>query len=819
MTLALSLTFGQPAAAEEPATETVPPLAASSGGALLGQGFKGDSESLAQIEMPTGQPKTAPMAVEAARLEAKRRAVENNNRTFFDVDEAEAEAEAAQSQAGIQASQSLLVEGTPPAAETNECLSRDGANTPDGYWLNRFMWCQRYRLGNSLYRIDPPLNLPVFIGTITMEYTAVVVGRKDDRSVRVYFKATPGSVLYEVPPSDLPAAPQMSMTIDADCEDTGCNDFGTSVTSTWSLWNVSDLWWWWDIQSDETASSAPDKVLYHNWFFSFHGSGGGYQFGGGSRTPSRMIRCDSANYFQQFGVEYPKACINAEVIPHIQYSVGSEAHGAVARHIKTAQNMPNSTYPIEDENKSIPGKYTGNRDDPGLHRIDGNGATAQANRNMKNAACNRTAPYNDFTGMPAYDTSTHDCDEYPFASTEEGAWTRNFSVRAVPLGENRSAGGSLLAYYFGDRILYNSQDEFWVEIQDCVSCGGGGGTGTIPDNPPHVDAGSNRTGDEGTTITLNGLAYDDFSTPSVSWSYSASSAVDAGTSCVFGDSQSARTSFTCNDDGVFTVTLTASDGFNPAVSDSATVTVLNAPPRITSLTPSSWSVYRVGTSVPVKATFTDAANDTHTCEIGWDDSSTSYFVAQNHACETTYVYTQAGMYTVEVRVTDDDGATATAKTLIVVYDPQGGFATAGAHYFSEAGALRSSTGASGKMRVEMNPQYQQNEAGPSLSGGRVSLNFDGGAFALQSTRLDWLVVTPDAKVAVKGEGTVNGVGGYGFVAYGYDDPSKLRVVVWSLADGPNPGSSSMYDNRIGGDYDLDLANPQVLDGGSLQVHQ
>jgi hypothetical protein len=39
----------------------------------------------------------------------------------------------------------------------------------------------------------------------------------------------------------------------------------------------------------------------------------------------------------------------------------------------------------------------------------------------------------------------------------------------------RPAGGSLLAYYFGDRILYSHQDEFWVEIHDCNACGGGGG--------------------------------------------------------------------------------------------------------------------------------------------------------------------------------------------------------------------------------------------------------------------------------------------------------------------------------------------------------
>jgi hypothetical protein len=176
------------------------------------------------------------------------------------------------------------------------------------------------------------------------------------------------------------------------------------------------------------------------------------------------------------------------------------------------------------------------------------------------------------------------------------------------------------------------------------------------------------------------------------------------------------------------------------------------------------------------------------------------------------------MYTLQVSVTDDDGATATAKTMVIVYDPQGGFATAGAYFQSPAGALGSDPSATGRMRLQMNPQYQHDEAGPALSGGRVSVTLDGGALTLDSTRLDWLVVTPDAKVAVKGEATVNGAAGYGFVVYGHDDPAKVRVVVWPLSGGANPGSANLYDNRRGMDYDLDRFDPQPLDGGSLQVH-
>jgi hypothetical protein len=71
----------------------------------------------------------------------------------------------------------------------------------------------------------------------------------------------------------------------------------------------------------------------------------------------------------------------------------------------------------------------------------------------------------------------------------------------------------------------------------------------------------------------------------------------------------------------------------------------------------------------------------------------------------------------------------------------------------------------------------------------------------------------------RGDGTVNGVGGYGFVAYAYDDPDSIRLVVWSLADGPYPGAKTLYDNSRKSHYDLDLAEPQPLSAGSVQVHE
>lgn len=60
--------------------------------------------------------------------------------------------------------------------------------------------------------------------------------------------------------------------------------------------------------------------------------------------------------------------------------------------------------------------------------------------------------------------------------------------------------------------------------------------------------------------------------------------------------------------------------------------------------------------------------------------------------------------------------------------------------------------------------------------------------------------------------------GYGFLAYGYDDPDKLRIVIWPLADGPVPGSTPIYDNRRPAGFDIDIAEPQAITGGNVQLH-
>ena len=104
------------------------------------------------------------------------------------------------------------------------------------------------------------------------------------------------------------------------------------------------------------------------------------------------------------------------------------------------------------------------------------------------------------------------------------------------------------------------------------------------------------------------------------------------------------------------------------------------------------------------------------------------------------------------------------------------------------------------------------------TGGKAQFRVDGTDFRLESATLQWLVVTPDARIALKGTATVGGLEGYGFVLYAYE-PDRYRIVVWNLDTGPNPGQDKVFDNRPLGGYDLDLADPQQITAGSIRIHR
>ncbi|GAA3150541.1 hypothetical protein GCM10020001_087700 [Nonomuraea salmonea] len=214
---------------------------------------------------------------------------------------------------------------------------------------------------------------------------------------------------------------------------------------------------------------------------------------------------------------------------------------------------------------------------------------------------------------------------------------------------------------------------------------------------------------------------------------------------------------TCTDDGTYTVRLSADDGVNDPVSATATVTVENAPPVLTLDDPAPWAVYRAGTQVDLAASFTDSgANDTHTCKVTWDDGAQESYAPISGSCDRPHTFEHPGMYTIDVTVTDDDGASDNAEVMVVVYDPDAGFVTAGSTIQSPAGALSEDPAHTGKGSFQFNPKYKPHDDGPVPGGGKVSFGLAGSDLDLDATGLEWLVVTPDGKAAVKGTAKVGG---------------------------------------------------------------
>ncbi|WP_420162372.1 NucA/NucB deoxyribonuclease domain-containing protein [Nocardiopsis sp. CNT-189] len=138
-------------------------------------------------------------------------------------------------------------------------------------------------------------------------------------------------------------------------------------------------------------------------------------------------------------------------------SLDDPAVEQTALHIYDAQNRPERTFPSH-LGKTVPGKKPQEQGESlPLHRIE----------DSKKIDSNRRASgrvRDDVWGNKG-DGKLVNCDEYPFASTYEGASTgdrRSFSARPIGADDNQEAGRRLQRTYYEQRIL--NGDPFYVQI-------------------------------------------------------------------------------------------------------------------------------------------------------------------------------------------------------------------------------------------------------------------------------------------------------------------------------------------------------------------
>jgi uncharacterized membrane protein len=325
---------------------------------------------------------------------------------------------------------------------------------------------------------------------------------------------------------------------------------------------------------------------------------------------------------------------------------------------------------------------------------------------------------------------------------------------------------------------------------------------------PVVDAGGPYSGNEGSAISLNGGSFTDTGDSSThSYLWTVVTHVSPG-SCTLANATSLLgASITCNDNGAATVRLTVTDGPGLQGSDTATVNVSNVNPTLSITAPTGTPVHPVGTTVNLTTAIGDAgSNDTHTCTINWDNG-----LAAVNLCNAAYTFNSAGVYSVLVNATDDDGGPAPQATvMIVIFDPTAGFVTGGGWINSPAGAYVADTSMVGKANFGFVSKYQK---GATIPTGQTEFQFHAGSLNFNSTSYQWLVVS-GAKAQYKGSGTINGAGDYGFLLTANDgSPDKFRIKMWNKVTG-----AVVYDNMPGAPDDIDTAAPQSIDGGSIVIH-
>ncbi|MFX0126030.1 MAG: PKD domain-containing protein [Candidatus Hodarchaeota archaeon] len=228
----------------------------------------------------------------------------------------------------------------------------------------------------------------------------------------------------------------------------------------------------------------------------------------------------------------------------------------------------------------------------------------------------------------------------------------------------------------------------------------------------------------------------------------------------------------------------------------------------------------LGTPLLASASFNDPGIlDTHSAIWDWGDGTTSSGVITEEAGSGTvdgnHEYTEPGVYTITLTLSDNDGGLASTQfSYIVVYDNEQGFVTGGGWYTSPEGAYIPDPSLTGKATFGFVAKYQKGATTPT---GATTFIFHVADLKFQSKEYDWLVVA-GKRAQFKGIGQINDVNNYGFLLTaidgdlnGGDGVDKFRIKIWDrLTD------TIIYDNQLGSEDDSPLTTP--IEGGSIVIH-
>ncbi len=229
---------------------------------------------------------------------------------------------------------------------------------------------------------------------------------------------------------------------------------------------------------------------------------------------------------------------------------------------------------------------------------------------------------------------------------------------------------TVLVPIYGDKLV-ETDEAFGLGLSNPVNVTlsalpGNYGTILNDDHAPVANAGPNQTVNEGATVTFDGSGSSDADGDALSYFWS------------FGDGSGAsgvNPTHVFADNGVYTVTLTISDGANTS-SSTLTVTVQNVAPTLAVSGPTD-AVPGQDRTIAFSATDPSSADQAgqFTYQITWGDGTTQTVQGPASGIQVTHVFTTVGSVSVSATATDKDGGTSTAGTqtvTVVAAELQGG---------------------------------------------------------------------------------------------------------------------------------------------------
>lgn len=333
----------------------------------------------------------------------------------------------------------------------NYCISAPGATSSAGAAAWKNFYC---RVGFFLLRkvfVDSNGNQTVK-GTInlravmyeTPDSGACCGTAKTDRGAFGYLRYDEITTSGDYTNPDTILSADIQCVPNSGCVQTGAHGVGRTVAdwqnsqsdmfSTWTIPNGSgtDLKGYGSVQI--RAAATDGTVLAESY------------------SPGNQLRCDSASYIAR-----AQGCIIIGVVDELKFATDDPTLDESAWNIWRGWTDPDHTLPVV-ANKRVPGRgpewqlYAGAPVTPSpLHRIFYDTTTRTANNNKAKNDCKY------FWGTN-YATSAgyaRDCDEFPFASTREGAANANgnYVVKVITASDNQNAGRALKGFYDLHRIL------------------------------------------------------------------------------------------------------------------------------------------------------------------------------------------------------------------------------------------------------------------------------------------------------------------------------------------------------------------------------